>query len=218
MVTTLVRSLTSCFARMAELLTTQAGTAQASNCWKFVQEVHDCLSELPAAAVGRLRSWVGKDDDELAPAVERFMLAAIRAASSTAAAIGGDLTNLRWICRRHFKLLLPEPMICRIVTVAVAADSFIDSAGQTRHWLQWAYSGGPNLSVLWEVYVLLRRLAAESAAATAEAAAAGLLPPEVSALPRGLPETVERSFALAFVDEVYRDPASAANWEALLNE
>ncbi|CAE8640091.1 unnamed protein product, partial [Polarella glacialis] len=83
---------------------------------------------------------------------------------------------------------------------------------------QWAYSGGPNLSVLWEVYVLLRRLAAESAAATAEAAAAGLLPPEVSALPRGLPETVERSFALAFVDEVYRDPASAANWEALLNE
>ncbi|CAE8613217.1 unnamed protein product [Polarella glacialis] len=138
---------------MGEVIWVSKSRTQPRGCgfsWKFVQEVHDCLSELPAAAVGRLRSWVGKDDDELAPAVERFMLAAIRAASSTAAAIGGDLTNLRWICRRHFKLLLPEPMICRIVTAAVAADSFIDSAGQTRHWLQWAYSGGPNLSVLWE--------------------------------------------------------------------
>eukprot|EP00931_Biecheleriopsis_adriatica_P122330 TRINITY_DN9731_c0_g1_i1.p1 TRINITY_DN9731_c0_g1~~TRINITY_DN9731_c0_g1_i1.p1 ORF type:complete len:773 (-),score=192.17 TRINITY_DN9731_c0_g1_i1:36-2354(-) len=242
LVDALVKSLAANFTRVAELLGTDqngqvADIQHVTTCWRFVCEMDDWLAQLQEDSMERLRKWVALPDDDLHEAAERFMIATVKASSKSVSSESSqplvsyvDATGnrslaksdavFRRLCKRRFKAWLPDDILSRVITKLLQEEGLVDAAKAVKPWLQWAHSGGPNFPALFNVYLELRRFAKMKFDEATAAAAAGLAPEAPSS--QGLPEIIERGFALGFVEEAFHDGsvASASQmrsfWERLL--
>ncbi|CAJ1399802.1 unnamed protein product [Effrenium voratum] len=143
MVGALVDSLSGSFNNATQHL--QRGTASA--CWRLLGELHTWLQHTPSVPLGNLRGWLSLEEDELSIAVERFVLAAIKAAD--------ELTKQQLLSRRSLKTWLPEPMLRRIVQQLATLGAF--NEGQVAFWVSWTLSGGLSCEMLLDLYEDLER-------------------------------------------------------------
>mmetsp|Transcript_74080 Transcript_74080/g.130969 ORF Transcript_74080/g.130969 Transcript_74080/m.130969 type:complete len:822 (-) Transcript_74080:38-2503(-) len=219
----LQRSLEANFSGIADLLNRhQAGlgvlpsSEQVANCWRFVQELLVLLERLEPDAMERLRKWLS-DEGELQSATESFMMAVVKAAAQR----GND--ELKRISKRRFKAWLPEAMLSRIIAQLIIGkregDStdirFCDAAGQPQRWLQWTHWGGPTLEAVFEAYLQLLGFARQAEAASDAAAAAGLTPAAEAGAVDKFPLPLHSGFAVALVDEAFRDHRTNSVWEMI---
>lgn len=201
-------------------------------CWAFVSALHDALSQLSTEAMERLRGWICSEKYPLRAAVEKFMIEAIRSAGISAAA-GVQTADLTFMCKRHFKAWLPEELILKIVREVAQRDGFVRHvagpnglvSSQPHRWLQWTFSGGPCLEVMWSMYDLVKGLIEESLTPVNSSDAtgdtiAGTEPQNTTAeegkrVTLGLPQMLVTSFGGAFIEEIYQNPMSANSWDVL---
>jgi len=187
-------------------------------CWRFVQELHDWLTQTPDDALQRLKMWVGLEEDDLHGAVQRFFLETLKAAC--AMEYNPGFQPLPLLRKRRMKAWLPDNLVMKIVDELYGLEPteeedgqpkeclLGDASGQVPLWLTWTYSGGPNISSVYDMYLRLRSLEQARRINTAEGA-----PIEVSLVI--LPAFLELEFGTCLAEETYADPEAGAFWERL---